>query len=91
LQADGATTLVATIVQMGITAMWAALLVRHTRRLVRLARIKTEWIARDQYLRQRVHRVWWWLGRAEFWRSVQADSWRCVEITLMVFLLAWMR
>ena len=83
--------MVAMIVQMGITAMWAGLLVRHTRRLVRLARIKTDWIARDRYLRERVHRVWWWLGRAEFWHSVQADTCRCVEITLMVFLLAWMR
>jgi hypothetical protein len=80
----------AMIVQMGITVMWAALLVRHTWRLVRLAHVKAQWTTRDQYLRERAHRVWWWLGRAEFWRSVQADTYRCVEITLLVFLLVWM-
>ena len=41
--------------------------------------------------RLKLDRVWWWLGRAEFWGSVQADTCRCMEITLMVFVLAWMR
>jgi len=33
--------------------------------------------------------VWWWLGREEFWRRVQADTWYCLQITLMLFLLVW--
>jgi hypothetical protein len=33
--------------------------------------------------------VWWWLGREEYWREVQADVLRCVQLTFMLFLMAW--
>ena len=82
--------MVAMLIQTAMTAMWGALLALHTRRLLRLAYVSGESATRDQYLRQRMHRMWWWLGREEFWRTVQADTWRCLEITLMLFLLAWM-
>jgi hypothetical protein len=29
-----------------------------------------------------------WLGREEFWRKVEFDTCRCLEITLLAFLLA---
>ena len=38
-------------------------------------------------LRHRLERLWWWLGREEFWRSVHADGLRCTQMTFMVFLL----
>jgi hypothetical protein len=43
----------------------------------------------DSYLHQYMHRVWWWLGREEFWHKVQADTCHCPEIMVMILLLAW--
>jgi len=47
------------------------------------------WTSQERTVRQQANRMWWWLGREEFWRTVQLDALRCVEITLMVFLLAY--
>ena len=81
--------MVAMFIQIAITAMWGTLLIGHTRRLFRLAYAGVDSGTLDQYLRRRMHRVWWWLGREEFWRTVQLDALRCVEITLMAFLLVY--
>jgi len=89
LHSDRGTTM-ATIVQMAIVVVWAAPLLLHSRRLVQLAHIDMRWAARSQFLRQHLQRIWWWLGREEFWRAVQADTIRCLELTLMILLLAWM-
>jgi len=70
--------------------MWGAVLTLHTRRLLRLAHAYVESGTPDQHLRRRMHRVWWWLGRGEFWRKVQDDTCHCLQITLMLFLLVWM-
>ncbi|HEU5100500.1 MAG TPA: hypothetical protein VFU22_15835 [Roseiflexaceae bacterium] len=81
--------MVAILIQLAIAAIWGALLALHTQRLFRLAYARVEAGTPDQQLRQRMQRAWWWLGREEFWRKVQADTCRCLEITLMLFLLAW--
>ena len=80
---------VAILLQLVIVAAWAATLLRHTRRLLRLAQVNTAWTAQDQRAGPLTSRIWWWLGREEFWRTVQEDGFRCLEITLMVFLLAY--
>ena len=77
------------LLQLAIVGAWAATLVRHTRRLLRLAYANPAWDARDLTARPLANRIWWWLGREEFWRTVQTDAFRCVEITLMVFLLVY--
>jgi len=59
----------------------------HGWRLLRLARIHQGW-DRDP-LRGALHRAWFWLGREEFWSSVQRDSAFCLQLTLMLFVLAW--
>jgi hypothetical protein len=80
---------VAILLQLVIVGAWAATILRHTRRLLRLAQVNTAWIAQDQRAGPLTSRIWWWLGREEFWRTVQVDALRCVEITLMVFVLAY--
>jgi len=81
--------MVAFIVQLVIVSIWAAMLVIHTRRLFRLAQVEslTQW--GERRLRPKLHRMWWWLGREEYWRAVQVDVLRCLQMTLMCFLLAW--
>jgi hypothetical protein len=76
-------------VQLAIVAMWGCILVVHTRRLLRLAQVDAPALWREQNRRVRLARVWFWLGREEFWRAVQADGARCMQLTLMVFMLAW--
>lgn len=81
--------MVAFIVQVVIVGMWAAMLVIHTRRLLRLAQVESLAQWGEQKLRPKLNRVWWWLGREEYWRAVQVDVMRCLQMTMMVFLLAW--
>ncbi|GAB4214140.1 MAG: hypothetical protein OHK0022_52210 [Roseiflexaceae bacterium] len=77
------------IVQLVIIAVWLSMVVVHTRRLLRLAQVEIIRPRTEQRLRMRLSRLWWWLGREEFWHKVQADCFRCVQVTLMLFLLAW--
>ena len=77
------------VVQMSIVAIWSAILVLHTRRLVRLTRVVAFAAPREQVLRYRLRRVWWWLGREEFWSAVKRDTLRCLQLTLMLVLLIW--
>jgi hypothetical protein len=81
--------MVESIVQLVIVGMWAVILGVHTRRLLRLAKVESLAQWGERRLRPKLDRVWWWLGREEFWRTVQEDGFRCVEITLMVFLLVY--
>ena len=80
---------IAIVLQLAIVAAWATTILRHTRRLFRLAHVNMAWAAQDQTVHPLANRIWWWLGRDEFWRTVQEDGFRCVEITLMVFLLVY--
>jgi hypothetical protein len=75
------------LVQLAIVGAWATTILRHTRRLLRLAYANSAWASQDQTVRPLANRLWWWLGREEFWRTVQIDALHCVELTLMVFLL----
>ena len=77
------------IIQTGIVAIWAAVLVLHARRLMRLTHVIAFAAPREQVLRHRLRRVWWWLGREEFWSAVKCDSLRCLQLTLMLVLLVW--
>ena len=77
------------IVQIVIIGLWATMLALHTRRLLRLAHVEATRSLQNRYLRQQLRRMWWWLGREEFWRTLQADTMRCVQLTLMLFVLAW--
>ena len=74
--------------QLAIVGIWAAMLVIHTRRLLRLANIELKTQTAKQ-LRPQLHRVWWWLGREEYWRAVQIDVMRGMQMTFIVFLLVW--
>ena len=77
------------LLQLAIVAAWAATILRHTRRLLRLAQVNMAWSSQNQRVRPLTSRIWWWFGREEFWRTVQLDALRCVEITLMAFLLIY--
>lgn len=77
------------VVQLVIVGLWGCILVVHTRRLLRLAQVNAPMAWRPQDNRTKLARMWYWLGREEFWRAVQADGVRCMQLTLMVFLLAW--
>lgn len=70
-----------------IASIWAATIIIHTRRLLRLA--KVEQLHRNTRLRTSLNRIWWWLGQDAFWNDVQTDGLRAVQLTLMIFLVAW--
>jgi hypothetical protein len=77
------------IIQFVVVGLWAATLFIHTRRLLRLAQLETLQTWHGRRLRRKLTRVWWWLGREEYWRGVQIDGLRCVQVTLMIFVMAW--
>jgi len=81
--------MVGIIVQLLIVGMWAAILIVHARRLLRLAQLETLEVWDGKRLRRKLTRVWWWLGREEYWRAVQVDGVRCIQMTLMIFVMAW--
>jgi hypothetical protein len=85
----GGRAMVAIIVQLAVVGMWATTLIIHTRRLLRLAQLETLEVWQGKRLRGKLMRVWWWLGRDEYWRAVQVDGARCIQMTLMIFLMAW--
>jgi hypothetical protein len=76
------------VVQMAVVGIWAVMFALQVRRLLRLSSVDlvSRWGAP---LRQCMGRVWWWLGREEFWSGVQSDVARCLQMTVMVFLTAW--
>lgn len=51
--------------------------------------IKSLTVWGDRQLRNKLTRVWWWLGREEYWHQVQVDVVRCLQMTLMLFLMIW--
>ncbi len=77
------------LVQLVIIGIWSIMFIIHTRRLFRLAHVALLPALRNRAERQRLSRVWWWLGREEFWQQVQHDCVRCMELTVMMFLFAW--
>jgi hypothetical protein len=79
--------MIESIVQFSIVLIWMALLAVHTRRLMRLAHVEVVSRA-HQPVRHQLGRVWFWLGREEFWRSVYPDGVRCAQLTVLVYLCA---
>lgn len=77
----------AVVVQMLLVGLWGTTLALHMRRLFRLAAIPAM-TDRTRYLRGKAQRIWWWLGRDEFWEQARSDTLRCIELTLMVCILA---
>jgi hypothetical protein len=77
----------ATLLQLLLVGFWGITLALHTRRLLRLAAVPAT-TDRSRYLRGKAQRIWWWLGRDEFWNGARVDTLRCIELTLMVGLLA---
>jgi hypothetical protein len=80
----------ALFIQLSITYIWAATFVVHARRLLRLAHIEIGAGQGNGMLRHQLDRIWWWLGRADFWRDVQRDCLQSLQLTLLIFLLATM-
>jgi hypothetical protein len=70
-------------VQIGIISLWGFMFSLQVRRLVRMAQLsqnlKEPW-------RKQIGRIWWWLGREEFWHGTYGDCLRCTQLTVMVFL-----
>lgn len=77
----------AVVVQLLLIGLWGTILALHTRRLLRLAAVPAT-TDRSRYLRGKAQRIWWWLGRDEFWDRAQLDLLRCVELSLMLGLIA---
>jgi hypothetical protein len=80
----------ALLLQLVITGIWASTVLVHTRRLFRLACVSqlSRWDEQVR-LRSSLSRMWWWLGQDEFWRGVRPDCLRAIELSLIIFLLAW--
>jgi hypothetical protein len=75
------------LIELVLIGIWGWTLMNHGARLLRLARIHHGWDRTP--LKATLHRAWFWLGREEFWQSVRLDSMRCLQLTLMVFALAY--
>jgi hypothetical protein len=75
------------MVQLLLISVWGATLVAHLRRLFRLAVVPVT-VDRSVYVRNKARRIWWWLGRDEFWTSTRRDVLRCLETTAMIALVA---
>jgi hypothetical protein len=73
------------VFEVMLIGIWSMTLVYQGRRLVRLSKAGD----RQWPWRFRLSRLWWWLGREEFWTGVRADSLRCVQLTMLLFMLTW--
>lgn len=72
---------------IAVIALWGATIAIHLRRLFRLARVQVPAVrSGGEGLRREAERVWWWLGRHEFWRALQDDTLTCLQITVLLFL-----
>lgn len=77
------------LLQLMVVGVWSMTFVTQTRRLLRLARVEQLRNWGDESRRLGLNRIWWWLGQNEFWHGVQADSLKAIELTAMIFLIAW--
>lgn len=77
------------LLQLLVVGVWGLTLVTSTRRLLRLARVGQLRNWGDDARRYGRSRIWWWLGQDEFWHGVRLDSLKALELTAMIFLLAW--
>lgn len=77
------------VLHLLIVGVWGLTLVTHTRRLLRLARVEQLRNWGDEARRLGLNRIWWWLGQDEFWHGVRLDCLKAIEVTVMIFLIAW--
>lgn len=77
----------ALLVQLMLVGIWGWIVAAHGCRLYRLAAVPLT-AQRALFVRRKAQRMWWWLGRDEFWEGLRRDAARCVELTLMLALLA---
>jgi hypothetical protein len=70
-----------------LISVWAIPLSLHTRRLFRLAVVPLV-ADRRLYVRSKAQRIWWWLGRDEFWTALRRDVLRAIEASLLIALIA---
>lgn len=74
------------LVQLLLISVWGVPLALHLRRLYRLAAVPVS-ADRALYVRSKARRMWWWLGRDEFWDALRLDVLRSLEVTLLVALV----
>jgi hypothetical protein len=79
----------ALFLQLMIAGVWSTTLVIQTRRLFRLACVAQLWQWEEVRLRSGLNRIWWWLGQDEYWRGVQPDCVKAIELSLMILLIGW--
>jgi hypothetical protein len=82
--------IMAVLVQLTVTCVWAVIIGVHVRRLLRLAHIDISAKRCNAISRQGLDRIWWWLGRPEYWRDIARDCLQSLQLTLLFFLLATM-
>jgi hypothetical protein len=75
------------LVLAGVWTVTFAAAVRRLRRMSHNAQL-ARW---DDVLGRRsaLTRAWWVLGRTEFWGAVRLDTWRALQVSLIIFLLAY--
>jgi hypothetical protein len=72
-----------------MVGVWGVTLVAHMRRLFRLACVNQLRNWEDTRVRMGLNRIWWWLGQDEFWRGMRYDCMKALEVSLLIFMLAW--
>lgn len=77
------------LLHLVMTSVWGMTFVIHTRRLLRLARVEQLRNWEQTRVRVGLNRIWWWLGQDEFWHGVMPDCLKAVEVSVMIFLIAW--
>jgi hypothetical protein len=77
------------LLQLLLAGVWASTVIVHMRRLFRLACVAQLRNWEEVRLRSGWNRIWWWLGQDEFWTRVRYDTWQAIQVTLMIFLIAW--
>jgi hypothetical protein len=75
------------VIQLLLIGVWGAAVGLHLRRLYRLAVVPVA-ADRSHFVRRKAQRMWWWLGRDEFWEALRRDTLRCLEATLMLALIS---
>lgn len=78
------------LLHLVMISVWGLTLVSSTRRLLRLAKVAQlrNW-EEETRLRRGWNRIWWWLGQDTFWAGVRIDALKAIEISLIIFLIAW--
>lgn len=77
------------LLHLMLAGVWASTVIIHTRRLFRLARVEQLRHWEEVRLRSGLNRIWWWLGQNEFWDGVRPDCLRAIEVTTLIFIIAW--